>query len=91
MLELIAGSHAFLLGLALAGVLGTASTAVSPANAQPTSSSPVSARWSTRAGGVTDVTLGAIDLEKQPAHIEGRELRFRKRHRARRRRAVAQP
>ena len=28
--------------------------------------------------GVTDVTLGAIDLGKQPAHIEGRELRFRK-------------
>ena len=28
--------------------------------------------------GVTDMTLGAIDLGKQPAHIEGRELRFRK-------------
>ena len=28
--------------------------------------------------GVTDVTLGSIDLAKQPAHIEGRELRFRK-------------
>ena len=28
--------------------------------------------------GVTDVTLGSIDLGKQPAHIEGRELRFRK-------------
>ena len=28
--------------------------------------------------GVTDVTLGMIDLGKQPAHIEGRELRFRK-------------
>ena len=28
--------------------------------------------------GVTDVTLGFIDLGKQPAHIEGRELRFRK-------------
>jgi quercetin dioxygenase-like cupin family protein len=28
--------------------------------------------------GVTDVTLGSIDLEKQPAHIKGRELRFRK-------------
>jgi len=28
--------------------------------------------------GVSDVTLGAIDLGKQPAHIEGRELRFRK-------------
>ena len=28
--------------------------------------------------GVADVTLGSIDLGKQPAHIEGRELRFRK-------------
>jgi quercetin dioxygenase-like cupin family protein len=28
--------------------------------------------------GVTDVTLGSIDLGKQPAHIKGRELRFRK-------------
>jgi hypothetical protein len=26
--------------------------------------------------GVTDVALGTIDLGKQPAHIEGRELRF---------------
>ena len=28
--------------------------------------------------GVTDVTLGSIDLEKQPANLKGRELRFRK-------------
>jgi len=28
--------------------------------------------------GVSDVTLGAIDLEKQPAHLKDRELRFRK-------------
>ena len=27
--------------------------------------------------GVTDVTLGSIDLEKQPAHLKDRELRFR--------------
>ena len=32
----------------------------------------------TKPVGVTDTTLGAIDLGKQPAHIEGRELRFRK-------------
>ena len=31
-----------------------------------------------KAVGVTDVTLGAIDLGKQPTHIESRELRFRK-------------
>ena len=28
--------------------------------------------------GVTDVTLGSINLEKQPANIKDRELRFRK-------------
>ena len=28
--------------------------------------------------GLSDVTLGSIDLGKQPAHLEGRELRFRK-------------
>jgi quercetin dioxygenase-like cupin family protein len=28
--------------------------------------------------GVADVTLGSIDLEKQPVHLKGRELRFRK-------------
>src|SRR5258708_34616635 len=28
--------------------------------------------------GVTDVTLASIDLEKQPAHLKDRELRFRK-------------
>jgi quercetin dioxygenase-like cupin family protein len=28
--------------------------------------------------GVTDTTLGAINLEKEPANLKGRELRFRK-------------
>src|SRR4029077_17459447 len=28
--------------------------------------------------GVRDVTLGSIDLGKQAAHVEGRELRFRR-------------
>src|SRR5207247_9761307 len=28
--------------------------------------------------GVTDVTLGSINLEKQPANLKDRELRFRK-------------
>lgn len=31
-----------------------------------------------KAVGVTDTTLGSIDLEKEPANIKGRELRFRK-------------
>ena len=30
------------------------------------------------AAGVTDTTLGAIDLEKEPAKIKDRQLRFRK-------------
>jgi quercetin dioxygenase-like cupin family protein len=30
------------------------------------------------ATGVTDTTLGSIDLGKEPSHIQGRELRFRK-------------
>ena len=30
------------------------------------------------AAGVTDTTLGSINLETQPANIKGRELRFRK-------------
>ena len=30
------------------------------------------------AKGVTDTVLGAIDLEKEPANIKGRQLRFRK-------------
>ena len=42
--------------------------------------------------GVTDTTLGMIDLGKETAKIKGRELRFRKMViAARRRRAVAQP
>jgi hypothetical protein len=29
-------------------------------------------------GRSADVTLGSVDLEKQPANINGRELQFRK-------------
>ncbi len=38
----------------------------------------VRAEVKTPAQGVTDTTLGSIDLEKEPANIKGRELRFRK-------------
>ena len=42
--------------------------------------------------GVTDVTLGAIDLEKQPAHHQGSRAALPQADdRARRHRAVAQP
>jgi quercetin dioxygenase-like cupin family protein len=78
----IASSHRFRQGLALACIIaGTAiaSTAAfagdCPADKMKAN---VRAMVDTKAVGVTDVTLGAIDLEKQPAHIEGRELRFRK-------------
>ncbi len=49
------------------------------ANARPASSSP-NARQAVNlaASGVTDTTLGAIDLGKEKAKIKGRELRFRK-------------
>ena len=47
----------------------------------------------TKAGkGVTDTVLAAIDLEKEPANIKDRQLRFRKLTiAARRHRALAQP
>jgi quercetin dioxygenase-like cupin family protein len=38
----------------------------------------VRAEVKTPAQGVTDTTLGSIDLEKEPANIKERELRFRK-------------
>ncbi|AJA66625.1 cupin [Bradyrhizobium japonicum] len=47
----------------------TASTALSRPARQMVDYKPV---------GVTDVTLGSINLEKQPANIKDRELRFRK-------------
>ena len=39
---------------------------------------PTRAKRSTPGSGVTDTTLGAIDLGKEKAKITGRELRFRK-------------
>jgi quercetin dioxygenase-like cupin family protein len=69
-------------GLALAGIIAgsvaTASTAVAgecPADKMKPNVRPM---VDTKPVGVTDVTLGAINLEKQPANIRDRELRFRK-------------
>jgi quercetin dioxygenase-like cupin family protein len=69
-------------GLALAGIIAgsiaTASTAVAgecPAGKMQPNVRPM---VDTKPVGVTDVTLGAINLEKQPANIKDRELRFRK-------------
>ena len=69
-------------GLALAAIVASSFTATSGAIAgecpagkmQPN----VRPMVDTKPVGVTDVTLGAINLEKQPANIRDRELRFRK-------------
>ncbi|MEH2614767.1 cupin domain-containing protein [Bradyrhizobium sp. AZCC 1693] len=69
-------------GLALAGLIAgsvaTTSTAIAgecPAGKMQPNVRPM---VDTKPVGVTDVTLGAINLEKQPANIRDRELRFRK-------------
>src|SRR2546423_2424299 len=69
-------------GLALAGLIAGSvaitSTAIAgecPAGKMQPNVRPM---VDTKPVGVTDVTLGAINLEKQPANIRDRELRFRK-------------
>jgi quercetin dioxygenase-like cupin family protein len=69
-------------GLALAGILAS-SLATAPAafaGECPAGKMQANVRDKVdhKAVGVTDVTLGAINLEKQPANIRDRELRFRK-------------
>jgi quercetin dioxygenase-like cupin family protein len=67
----------------LAGVIaGSAVAGLSPASAGecPAGKMKADARKpvSHKGKGVTDTVLGAIDLEKEPAKIKGRQLRFRK-------------
>jgi quercetin dioxygenase-like cupin family protein len=64
--------------VAIAGSMAVASAAV--AGECPADKIKANAREKVdyKPVGVTDVTLGSIDLGKQPAHIEGRDLRFRK-------------
>jgi quercetin dioxygenase-like cupin family protein len=66
------------LAVAIAGSMVVASAAV--AGECPADKMKADAREKVdyKPVGVSDVTLGSIDLGKQPAHIEGRELRFRK-------------
>jgi quercetin dioxygenase-like cupin family protein len=66
------------LAVAIAGSMVVASAAV--AGECPADKIKANAREKVdyKPVGVTDVTLGSIDLGKQPAHIEGRDLRFRK-------------
>jgi len=71
-------TRAFTLALAVAGSMTIASAAIAgqcPADKMKPDVRPM---VDYKPVGVTDVTLGSIDLAKQPAHIEGRELRFRK-------------
>ena len=69
-------------GLALACVIVGSATTASTAFAGECPADKIKAdareKVDFKPVGVTDVTLGSIDLEKQPANIKGRELRFRK-------------
>jgi quercetin dioxygenase-like cupin family protein len=82
MLNHTRNSRALWQGLALAGVIAGSAAAASTAVAGECPADKIKAnareKVDYKAVGVTDVTLGAIDLEKQPANIKGRELRFRK-------------
>src|ERR671925_690465 len=69
-------------GLALAGLIAGSVPAASSAVAGECPAGKMQANVRPMVDhkpvGVTDVTLGSIDLEKQPAKIKDRELRFRK-------------
>jgi len=67
-------------GFALACVIAASAATTAFAGECPADKMKVNAREEVKlkAVGVSDVTLGSIDLEKQPANIKGRELRFRK-------------
>lgn len=67
------------LGITLSAVLAVASSATHAGECPADKIKPGTREMvKVDAVGVTDTTLGAIDLEKQPANIKGRELRFRK-------------
>jgi len=72
------GRHLVLAGITVASTLVGVSAAV--AGSCPSDKMKADARQPvTQAGkGVTDTVLGAIDLEKEPANIKERQLRFRK-------------
>jgi quercetin dioxygenase-like cupin family protein len=69
---------ALTLAVAIAGSMAMASVAIAGECPADKMKPDVRAMVDYKPVGVTDVTLGSIDLGKQPAHIEGRELRFRK-------------
>ena len=69
-------------GLAFAGLIAGSAAAASTAMAGECPAGKMKAdvreKVDYKPVGVTDVTLGSINLEKQPANIRDRELRFRK-------------
>jgi quercetin dioxygenase-like cupin family protein len=71
------GHTASVAGLALASAIATTSAF---AGSCPTDKMKADVREPVKfaAVGVTDTTLGSIDLEKEPANIKDRQLRFRK-------------
>src|SRR5262245_4745861 len=71
-------TRALTLTIAIAGSFVAASAAIAGECPADTMQPNVRAMVDYKPVGVSDVTLGSIDLAKQPAHIEGRELRFRK-------------
>ena len=79
---MLKSTHSFRHSLALAVIIAgsfAAATAVSAGECPAGKMKPgVREMVDYKPVGVTDVTLGAIDLEKQPAHLKDRELRFRK-------------
>jgi len=68
----------FALAALIAGSVATASSAMAGECPAGKMKPDVREKVDYKPVGVTDVTLGAIDLEKQPANIKDRELRFRK-------------
>jgi quercetin dioxygenase-like cupin family protein len=72
------GRHIMLAGVAAGSTLVGVSAAF--AGSCPADKMQADARPAVNyaAKGVTDTTLAAIDLEKEPANLKGRELRFRK-------------
>ena len=70
--------QSLILAGAIAGSIAIASSAVAGECPADKMKPNVRAMVDFKPVGLTDVTLGSIALGKQPAHIEGRELRFRK-------------
>jgi quercetin dioxygenase-like cupin family protein len=74
MMKVTVSAFAFAAALAVAGASTMAQAGECPADKFKPG---VREMVKVDAVGVTDTTIGAIDLEKEPANVKGRELRFR--------------